>query len=209
MNNYFYLIEKIINGYNINFLDILFWLAVLFSILVIISKNPIVSVLYLIGLFGSVSSYLLTLGFHFMALSYLIVYIGAVSILFLFILMLINIRISELQNNTSNSILLSLLIIFILYNTIWFILPFTIRNLHENNILFSWIYNSKESINNNPDIIWYTSNNWDSNLAEINHISSIGNILYSSHNIWLLIVSYILLLAMVGTITITINNKNK
>jgi NADH-ubiquinone oxidoreductase chain 6 len=208
MNNYFYLIEKTINGYNITLLDILFWFAVLSSILVIISKNPIISVLYLIGLFGSVSCYLISLGFHFIGLSYLIVYIGAVSILFLFILMLINIRISELQNNTNNSILLSVLIILLLYNTIWPILPFTIKNLHENNFLLSWIFKSKESTDYS-NIIWYSSNNWDNNLSEINHISSLGNVLYSSHNIWLLVVSYILLLAMVGTISITINNKNK
>jgi NADH-ubiquinone oxidoreductase chain 6 len=43
----------------------------------------------------------------------------------------------------------------------------------------------------------------------MNHISSIGNILYTSHNIWLIITSFILLLAMVGTIVITLkNNKN-
>lgn len=64
----------------------------------------VVSVLFLIGLFGNVASYLILIGLGFMGLAYLVVYLGAISILFLFILMLINIRISELQSNTRNTI---------------------------------------------------------------------------------------------------------
>jgi len=44
------------------------------------------------------------LGINFIGLSYLLVYVGAVSILFLFILMLINVRISELVTENNNSI---------------------------------------------------------------------------------------------------------
>jgi NADH-ubiquinone oxidoreductase chain 6 len=62
-------------------------------------KNPIISLLALIGVYGSISIYLMCTGLTFIAFSYVIVYIGAVSILFLFILMLINIRTSELQIN--------------------------------------------------------------------------------------------------------------
>jgi NADH-ubiquinone oxidoreductase chain 6 len=50
------------------------------------------------------------LGINFIGLSYLLVYVGAVSILFIFILMLINIRISELVDNSSNNIPLAILI---------------------------------------------------------------------------------------------------
>jgi NADH-ubiquinone oxidoreductase chain 6 len=50
------------------------------------------------------------LGINFIGLSYLLVYVGAVSILFIFILMLINIRISELVDNSSNSLPLAILI---------------------------------------------------------------------------------------------------
>ena len=65
----------------------------------IIVKNPIISLLALIGVYGSISIYLMCTGLTFIGFSYVIVYIGAVSILFLFILMLINIRTSELQIN--------------------------------------------------------------------------------------------------------------
>jgi len=80
------------------------------GILVIISKNPIVSVLFLIGLFLCISVYLILTGLNFIGLSYLLVYIGAVSILFLFILMLINVRISELLIDSINSIPLAILV---------------------------------------------------------------------------------------------------
>ena len=87
MNNIFVLSETFTNGYRAEILDILSLIAILCGILVIISKNPIVSVLFLIGLFLSISSYLIILGLNFIGLSYLLVYVGAVSILFLFILM--------------------------------------------------------------------------------------------------------------------------
>ena len=68
--------EMTFNGYSIYNLDLLYIIAILLTILVIISKNPIVSVLYLIGLFLSISAYLILTGLNFLGLSYLLVYIG-------------------------------------------------------------------------------------------------------------------------------------
>ena len=78
MNNLFLIYETYTNGYRTEILDIISLLAILCGILVITSKNPIVSVLFLIGLFASISCYLIMLGLSFIGLSYLIVYIGAV-----------------------------------------------------------------------------------------------------------------------------------
>ena len=102
--------ETFTNGYRAGALDLLTLASILSGIFVIVSKNPIVSVLFLIGLFLSIACYLLVLGINFLGLSYLLVYVGAVSILFLFILMLINVRISELLSQTSNSFPLGLLV---------------------------------------------------------------------------------------------------
>jgi NADH-ubiquinone oxidoreductase chain 6 len=82
------------------FLTVFSFFSIICGILVLVSKNPIISILFLIGLFLSISIYLLLAGISFIGISYLVVYIGAVSILFLFILMLINIRTSELVSNT-------------------------------------------------------------------------------------------------------------
>src|SRR5882762_5975107 len=110
MNTFFVLNETFTNGYRAEILYIISLAAILFGVLVIISKNPIVSVLFLIGLFVSISCYLILTGLNFIGLSYLLVYIGAVSILFLFILMLINVRLSELLIDSINSIPLALLV---------------------------------------------------------------------------------------------------
>jgi NADH-ubiquinone oxidoreductase chain 6 len=177
MNNLFLIKETFTNGYISNSLDILSILAILCGIFVITSKNPIVSVLFLIGLFASISSYLIILGLSFIGLSYLIVYIGAVSILFLFILMLINIRISELQSNTSNSIPLSIIIAILFNYSLFQLLPYDIAILSTNSSINGYINNllygdtinlstnSKFSINyfdnlniKNEDILFVTGN---------------------------------------------------
>src|SRR5919197_6274529 len=117
MYNLFFLIENYTNGYTDEILDIFSLFAVLCGVFVIISKNPIISVLFLIGLFLNIAGYLIMLGVTFIGISYLLVYVGAVSILFLFILMLINIRISELLDNTNNSLPLGTIISFFIYDT--------------------------------------------------------------------------------------------
>ena len=219
INNLFLLNENFTYGYKAEILNAISLFVILCGIFVIITNNPIISVLFLIGLFGGVSSYLIILGLSFIGLSYLIVYIGAVSILFLFILMLINIRISELQSNTSNSIPLAITIAVLFNYPVYQLLPYDIAilsnyNNYLNNMLYNIALNRYENnlfnnleINNN-DISFVTSKIWDGNLAEISHITSIGNIMYTNYNMWLILASFILLLAMVGAIVITIKQKN-
>jgi len=89
-------------------------------------------VLFLIGLFLALACYLILIGLSFIGLSYLLVYVGAVSILFLFILMLINVRVSELLSYTSNSIPLAILVGITFNQTIYPILP-------QNNVVYEFI----------------------------------------------------------------------
>ena len=77
-------------------LDLLAFGSVLSGILVITSRNPIISVLFLIAVFVNVSCYLILLGINFIGLTYLIIYVGAIAILFLFVVMMINIKLVEL-----------------------------------------------------------------------------------------------------------------
>jgi NADH-ubiquinone oxidoreductase chain 6 len=172
MYNIFLLNETFTNGYRIEILDFLSLVSILSGIFVIISKNPIVSVLFLIGLFLSISSYLIILGINFIGLSYLLVYVGAVSILFLFILMLINVRISELLSNTSNSIPLGIFISLAFTYPIYQILPNSITALHNYNIN---LLNVIKDIfkNNYTDYLnkFFTVNNINFN-NEINFVTS-------------------------------------
>lgn len=223
MNSIFILNETFTNGYRIEILNFISIASIICSILVIISKNPIVSVLFLIGLFLSISSYLIILGINFIGLSYLLVYVGAVSILFLFILMLINIRISELFSDTNNSIPLAIIIAIAFNYTVYQVLPYslaafnsytidlnnTLNDIWYNNYsdFFYKVFNLLANNLDNGEISFVTSNIWDGNLAETNHITTIGNIMYTTYSIWLILTSIILLLAMTGAIVITIKQK--
>lgn len=77
-------------------LDILAFAAVLSGILVITAKNPVISVLFLISVFINVAGYLVLLGVAYLGLAYLIIYVGAIAILFLFVIMMLNLRLVEL-----------------------------------------------------------------------------------------------------------------
>jgi NADH-ubiquinone oxidoreductase chain 6 len=60
------------------------------------------------------------------------------------------------------------------------------------------------SLNNYSENLYVTSNIWDNILIDVSHIVSIGNVIYTNYFMWIIIASIILLLAMVGTIIITI-----
>lgn len=220
MINLFFVNEILSNKYSIEALDALSIFIVICGIYTIISKNPIVSILYLIGLFGGVSSYLILIGLSFIGLSYIIIYVGAVSILFLFILMLINIRISELQNNTKNSLVLALIILIFFNYSVIQTLPYSSgvlsyserdtvlsANVYENTDNQNLLSESFTTSGKNSDIYLTSSNDWNANLIDINNISNIGNIMYTSYNLWVIITAFILLLAMVGSIIITIKKQ--
>lgn len=210
--------ETFTSGYRVEVLDILSVVAIVSGIFTIISKNPIISVLFLIGLFLSISSYLIILGINFVGLSYLLVYVGAVSILFLFILMLINVRVSELLSNTSNSIPLAVIITLVFNYSLYKIIPYGIISFNNYSFDLSnliryneYSFNEGSFLSNkklgDDEILFVTSKVWDGNLAETNHINTIGNVMYSTYSMWLILASIILLLAMVGAIVITIKQK--
>nr|YP_009711100.1 NADH dehydrogenase subunit 6 [Turbinellus floccosus]QGI24495.1 NADH dehydrogenase subunit 6 [Turbinellus floccosus] len=77
-------------------LDLLAFASVFSSILVITSKNPVVAVIYLISVFLNAAGYLLILGVGFVGISYIILYVGAITVLFLFVLMSINIKLTDI-----------------------------------------------------------------------------------------------------------------
>src|SRR3978361_54135 len=151
MVNLFILNETFTNGLNYSIINFISLTSILCGIFVIISKNPIVSVLFLIGLFLNIAGYLMMLGMNFIGLSYLLVYVGAVTILFLFILMLINVRISELTTDNSNSIPLAIIIGIFFNVTLYKLLP---TNL--SSILNIYAYSNVGSVNNMSYSTHYT-----------------------------------------------------
>lgn len=223
MNSLYVLYDNYMNGFSVEGLDFVSLFAILSGISVIIIKNPVTSVLFLIGLFVCIAGYLSLLGLNFIGLAYLLVYVGAVSILFLFILMLINVRVSELTHNTNISVPLAVITGISFNYSVNEVLPDSIVSFNNymgngSNTMQSYLSSLTEILNisgidgaelesNNKEILYVTSQIWDNNLSESSHITSIGNIMYTSYSIWLILTSVILLLAMVGAIVITIKQK--
>lgn len=220
-----YLFQAYFN-YNTSFLLLVSLASLFFGLSIIVTKNPILSVLFLIGLFIAIAIYLILLGLNFIGLSYLLVYVGAISILFLFILMLINIRISELLTEGKNSIPLAILTVLFFNYAVNPILPYNTYvsnisinvsdkfnnfDLYYNNIVDSNYYSDLYNVLLTflSDSIGMVKNSgWDGLLVGVTHIGVIGNLLYAAFYIFLIIISLILLLAMVGAIIITLNKSN-
>ncbi|MEY3501456.1 MAG: hypothetical protein RL308_3129 [Bacteroidota bacterium] len=74
------------------FFYFLSFLAVLFGLLVVLAKNPVHSVLYLIMTFFSVAGHYILLNAQFLAVVHVIVYAGAIMVLFLFVIMFLNLN---------------------------------------------------------------------------------------------------------------------
>src|SRR5436305_1770637 len=97
-------------------------LAVIAGIFVIATKNAIISVFNLIVLYILVAFYLIYIGITYLGISYIIVYIGAIAILFLFVIMMIDIEVVEKKNNNYLPLLFFLLGGFL----------FTLKNIFYN-----------------------------------------------------------------------------
>jgi NADH-ubiquinone oxidoreductase chain 6 len=151
----FSLLDLFINGYKTEIIDFFYFFSIILCINTIISKNPIVSILYLISLFSVIACYLIYIGIDFIGISYLLVYVGAVSILFIFILMLINIRVSELLTETNNSLPLSILSVL----PFLYIIGKTIPNINFKDKELINLFKDNEYFFNSIQEIFFVSGN--------------------------------------------------
>lgn len=159
-----------------------FSLFIYFStIMCIISFNPIHSIFWLVFLFLNSSGFLISLGLDFIPLIIIIIYVGAIAILFLFVIMMVDII--QLREITSLNNIIPILIIISI------------------NIILQILFILKERINfnnNNVDLL-----NWS--FENLNQIHLINNIIYLDYFYPLLLISILLLIAMIGTIVLTLD----
>ena len=89
--------------------------AALSAGLVVISKNPVFSVLFLITTFCNVAILLFLLNLDFLPVTFIIVYVGAIAVLFLFVIMMLNIKVAELKDESLHLVagILLFVIIFV------------------------------------------------------------------------------------------------
>ncbi|TIC35315.1 hypothetical protein E3Q07_04464 [Wallemia mellicola] len=123
---------------NLFLLDLLSALAMISGVMVITSKSPVSSVLFLVSVFVNSACYLVILGVGFIGLSYLIVYVGAIAILFLFVIMMLNLRLVELVEvgkDYTKNLPLGLLIGLVLFLDLVSVIPFDFTNVTFTNKL--------------------------------------------------------------------------
>lgn len=126
----FYIFNKIF------LMKILFLIFILIAALcVILSKNIIQSVLYLILVFLMSSILFIYLGADFIGLVILIVYIGAIAVLFLFVVMMLNIRLSEIYSTFTIYLPLASLLCFILIVQMFYLFIKSFYLINFNNIV--------------------------------------------------------------------------
>lgn len=191
-----YLLDYNLESSSSNLIVILNYLGILSAILVITSKNPVVSLLYLIGLFVDVAVYLISINLTYLGLSYITVYVGAIAMLFIFVIMMLNIQIIETSHSkNTKSIPLGLLMGVLFVYPLYQILPEELKSLY--NFLNNYLKSNELVVQINIPI-------WEDKLINPTIVESIGKVLYTNYSIWLLIISLIFILAMIGAISIAI-----
>lgn len=195
------------------FINILSFGAILSSVLVITSKNPVVAVIFLISLFINTAGYLILLGIGFVGISYIIVYVGAITVLFLFVIMMINIRlldILEIGSEYTKNLPLAFLVGTLFVYEIFSVIPFSLNNIAVlnlpldilnliNDFFLSQASSSSPLLSYLP-VVSISTESPDFFISGFTQISVLGQGLYTYGAMWLLLSSIILLLSMVSAI---------
>ena len=196
-------------------IDVLALGAILSSILVITSKNPVVAVIFLISVFVNAAGYLILLGVGFIGITYIILYVGAIAVLFLFIIMMINIKLTDILETGSTytqNLPLGLAVGSIFIYLMFTIIPFSINDISVvSNVLSifininQFIFNSEISSLSTINIT-YNPTIADTTITQFLQIESIGQGIYTYGAMLLILCSMILLLSMIAPIFISRKN---
>lgn len=161
-------------------------IMIISTVCIILSKNIMQSILYLVFIFIQSSILFIYLGADFIGLIILIVYIGAIAVLFLFVIMMLNVRLLEIYSTFLIYLPLSIILCLLLILLYVYMFIFNFNLLYFDNLLIytDWIFL------NNIKII------------------SIGQLLFNELYIYFFIASLLLFIAMIGAILLTLEYKN-
>jgi len=190
--------------------------AILSSLLVISSSNPVIAVIFLISVFFNAAGYLILLGVGFIGISYILLYVGAITVLFLFVIMMINVKLSDIietgSEYTKNYPLALAIGVLFLYE-INNILPFSINDVTSISALVNIIsYMNNLLLGQDPSSFVKILNTFNPSIADTSitsflQIEAIGHGLYTYGAALLIVCSIILLLAMTAPIFLSRKSK--
>ena len=162
-------------------------ITVFSAFMVIVSRNTVYSVFFLILVFVSVSILFIMIGAEFLGMIMLIVYVGAVAVLFLFVVMMLNVT-EKKEIKFKRSGLINNISVGSIVGTIIF--------LELLVVIGGWKYKG--------DFLPLSSINFNN---ELTNTHALGNILYTDYIHLFQISGMILLIAMVGAITLTFKKR--
>lgn len=163
----------------------IFSLAIIASaLMVIFSKQPINSVLFLIFSFINAAGIFLLAGAEFLALIMVIVYVGAVAVLFLFVIMMLDFNPDTIKKEVGKHLYVGLFIGFILFLEI-------ILMMYSPE-LFSYEYQIVGNIDK----------------TSLTNTEMLGNLIYTEYFLQFQISGFILLVAMIGAIVLTLRHRD-
>jgi NADH-quinone oxidoreductase subunit J len=163
-------------------------IAIVSAVMVTVSKNTVHSVFFLILDFISISCLFIMIGAEFLGMIMLIVYVGAVAVLFLFVVMILNVAQQKNQwfaaKESSKHIPIGLIVSVIIFFELIIVIG-------------GWKYK--------PDVVSAMSLNIDNNISNTH---SIGYVLYTDYIHVFQLSGMILLVAMVGAIVLTFRQRS-
>nr|AIY34297.1 NADH-ubiquinone oxidoreductase chain 6 [Grateloupia taiwanensis] len=161
--------------------------ALIASLMVISLKNAVHSVLFLILVFCNIAGLLLLFGAEFLSFMLLIVYVGAIAVLFLFVVMMLNVKAASTTINSFSVLPVGILIFLILFSQLSSTATnFDVFSLQQNELIWvSWILEKDNTTN----------------------IEVVGKVLYTHYSLLFLLSSLILLVAMIGAIVLTMHQR--
>ena len=157
-------------------------IIILSAIAVISSRNPVHSVLFLILAFVNSAGIFVLAGAEFLAMILLIVYVGAVAVLFLFVVMMLNINLEEIKSQVKKYFFSGLFVGLILLTELVF--SFTNLDLIRNK---------------NIEV---------TNTKNLTNTHQIGSIIYTDYFFVFQLSGCILLVAMIGAIVLTLRKRS-
>ena len=160
-------------------------ILLLSSLMVISTKNPVHSVLFLILAFLNAAGIFVILHAEFLAMILIIVYVGAVAVLFLFVVMMLDFKTSLEKDNILQYMPIGLLIGLVFIAELVIVLINTRLDLSNIQIL---------------------SNPLD-NFSDQSNTEAIGSILYTNYVLYFQLSGVILLVAMIGSIVLTLRDR--
>jgi len=175
-------------------------LALLSAFCTVTSKNPIHSVLFLVFVFFNTAGLLILLGVEFLAMLFLIVYVGAVAVLFLFVMMMLNVKLSESSSAIYRYLPIGLFLSILFLFEIFLIIEGDLKSV--DNVIFI----QPEYKILHTEFLVNTS--WIDSVISPTNVDVIGSVLFTYYSYFFIMASVILLVAMIGAIALTLHRRS-